>query len=222
MKRAFDVLFSLLILVAVSPLLFGIMLVLKFSGEGEVFFRQVRVGYKNKPFEITKFATMLKIAANTQRGDFTVQNDPRVLPIGRILRKFKINEVLQFWDVLRGQMSVVGPRPQIARVHELYPPEYAMVLNVVKPGITGIGSLVFRDEEEIITNAINRDFCFYNQILPYKCQLEVWYANNRSLCLDLKIVIITAWCIFFPKSEKIWHLIPTQMRLDINKFDGTF
>jgi lipopolysaccharide/colanic/teichoic acid biosynthesis glycosyltransferase len=220
-KRAFDILVSFFVLITISPLLFVIMLVLKFSGEGEVFFRQVRIGYKNKPFKITKFATMQKIAANTQRDDFTVQNDPRVLPIGRILREFKINELLQFWDVLRGKMSVVGPRPQIPRVHELYPPDYTLVLNVVKPGITGIGSLVFRDEEGIITNAINRENCFYKQILPYKCQLELWYSNNRSLYFDFRILILTAWCIIFPRSEKIWQLVPEKMRVDLKKFDGS-
>lgn len=221
MKRIFDIFFSFQILIISSPFLILVVVILRLSGEGEVFFRQVRVGYKNKPFKITKFATMLKIAANTKPGDFTVQNDPRVLPIGKILRKFKINELLQFWDVLRGEMSVVGPRPQIIHVQKMYPPEYAAVLNVVKPGITGIGSLLFRDEEKIITNAKNKYNCFYHQILPYKFELELWYSINKSFILDFKIVIFTAWTIFFPKSKKIWDLIPETLHKDVDNFDGT-
>lgn len=219
-KRLFDIIVSGMGLFILSPLFVFIILILRFSGEGEVFFFQERMGYKNRPFDITKFATMLKTAAIIQRGDFTIQNDPRVLPIGRILRKFKINELIQLWDVFRGKMSLVGPRPQIISVHNLYPSEYAVVLDNVKPGVTGIGSLVFRDEERVLTNAKDRDFCYYNQIIPYKSKLELWYASNRSFAIDIKIILLTAWCVFFPESKIIWKIIPQNLHKDIYKFDG--
>lgn len=219
-KRAFDIIISAVALIVLSPFLLLIMLLLRFTGEGEVFFTQERIGYKNKPFNITKFATMLKSAADMKRGDFTVQDDPRVLPLGKFLRKFKVNELLQLWDVLRGKMSLVGPRPQLTGVHRLYPDEYAAVLDRVRPGITGIGSIIFRDEERIVTNAEDKNFCFYNQIIPYKFELEYWYSNQTSFWIDLKILAFTIWHIVYPRSKLVWKILPMYLHKDIDKFDG--
>jgi lipopolysaccharide/colanic/teichoic acid biosynthesis glycosyltransferase len=221
MKRAIDVIVSSTGLLLLSPIIIIFMFILRFSGEGEIFFLQERMGYGNKTFKITKFATMLKSAANMKQGDFTVENDPRVLPIGKFLRKSKLNEILQLWDVLRGQMSLVGPRPQILRIHNLYPKNYGAVLDNIRPGITGIGSLVFRDEERIITNAKNRDYCYSSQIVPYKADLEIWYSKNRSTFLDLILIYLTIWYIFFPKSSLIWAFLPQDIRKDVYSFDGS-
>jgi lipopolysaccharide/colanic/teichoic acid biosynthesis glycosyltransferase len=202
------------------PLLIVIIAVLKFSGEGEIFFFQDRIGFRNQSFKITKFATMLKSAANMARGDFAVRNDPRVLPVGKFLRKSKINELLQFWDVLRGRMSIVGPRPQIESVHSAYSDEYKSILFFLKPGITGLGSLVFRNEDDIINNAYDKEVCFYCQILPYKIELELWYAANRNITMDIKIIIITFLSILVPNNGLIWHILPKDIYRDVSKFDG--
>lgn len=220
MKRAFDVLVSGLGLLAMSPLLLPVALILRFTGEGEVFFLQERMGYRNKPFKITKFATMLKSAGRMGAGDYTIENDPRVLPVGRVLRKTKINELPQLWDVFRGKMSLVGPRPQMLRIHALYGPDYDSVLERVRPGITGIGSIVFRDEERILTNAVDRDFCYKHQIVPYKASLERWYADNRSFWLDLWLMFLTIWHVARPQSRLAHKLLPPSLVRSPDSFDG--
>ena len=220
LKRSFDVVVSLIGLILLAPVLLPAMLVLRLTGEGEIFFFQQRRGYRNNPFSITKFATMLKSAAVMKKGDYTVANDPRVLPVGKFLRKYKVNEILQLWDVLRGQMSLVGPRPQVLRIHALYPPEFASVLDRFRPGITGIGSLVFRDEERILTRAIDRDYCYTRQIVPHKVKLELWYADHQSFGLDLLIIFLTAWYVIRPDSVALRHILPVELWRDANHFDG--
>lgn len=220
MKRLIDIVASGIGLAIASPLLLVTAILLKFTGEGEVFFLQERMGYRNQPFKITKFATMLKSAARMGAGDYTVEDDPRVLPIGRVLRKTKINELPQLWDVFRGKMSLVGPRPQMLRIHALYGPGYDRVLARVRPGITGIGSLIFRDEERLLTQAADRDYCYKYQIVPYKAELEVWYAENRTLWLDVWIVILTILYIVRPKSNLASRVLPVELVRPLTEFDG--
>lgn len=220
LKRLFDIVSSACGLIILSPVLLVCMVILKFSGEGEVFFLQKRLGYKNKPFYITKFATMLKSAANMKDGDYTVQNDMRVLPVGKFLRKSKVNELMQLWDVFRGKMSLVGPRPQTMRIHEMYPPEFDMVLDKMRPGVTGIGSIIFRDEERLLTEAIDRGVCYKTEIVPYKAALEIWYAENVSLWLDIKLIFLTAWAIINPKSQGVMSMLPLELRKDVYTFKG--
>ena len=217
LKRLFDITSSFCGLLILSPILLVCMVILKFSGEGEIFFLQKRMGYKNKPFHITKFATMLKSAAVMKDGDYTVKDDPRVLPVGKFLRKSKINELMQLWDVFRGKMSLVGPRPQMLRVHDMYPPQFEFVLENVRPGVTGVGSIVFRDEERLLTEAVDRDRCYKEEIVPYKAELEIWYAENASLWLDIKLIFLTAWAIINPNSQGI---LPPELRKDVNSFKG--
>ncbi len=220
MKRSFDIAVSGTALLLLSPLLFIIILLLRFTGEGEVFFGQERIGYRGRAFRITKFATMKKSAAVLPAGEYTVENDPRVLPVGRFLRKFKVNEIIQLWDVFRGEMSLVGPRPQLPRMHRYYPTTYMTVLNRCRPGITGVGSLVFRDEEAIIAAATDRDYCYTHQIIPYKAELEEWYAANRTFTLDLKLIALTAWHVIRPRSKALWNVLPVRLRRDMNTLDG--
>lgn len=220
LKRSFDIAASLIGLTLLAPVLLPVMLLLRLTGEGEVFFFQQRMGYRNRPFLITKFATMLKSAAVMKQGDYTVENDPRVLPVGKFLRKSKVNELLQLWDVLRGQMSLVGPRPQVLRIHALYPPEFAPVLERFRPGITGLGSLVFRDEERILTRAADRDYCYTRQIIPHKVKLELWYADHQSVGLDMLIIFLTVWYVIRPNGTALRRILPADLWRDASHFDG--
>ena len=200
LKRTFDVLSSGIAIIILSPLLIPIIIGLKLTGEGYVFYKQERVGYKNKPFLIWKFATMLKNSSKMPGGIMTTKKDPRITPMGGFLRKSKINELPQLFNIFFGHMSVVGPRPVMKVSFEAYPKEVQKVIYNVKPGLTGIGSIIFRDEEELITDVKNNggdlwDF-YKNTIYPYKGNLELWYQNNKSFFLDLKLIFLTAWVIF--------------------------
>ena len=200
-----DIIIAGVVLIAASPLLIPVVILLKLTGEGYVFYLQERVGYKKKLFPIYKFATMLKDSPNIGTGDITVKNDPRVTPMGPFLRKTKLNELPQIINVLKGDMSIVGPRPLMPVSFEMYKPEHAARVYNSKPGITGIGSLIFRDEEAMITKAMNEGIdgrTFYRtEIYPYKGQLEMWYQDHKSIYTDIMIIFLTAWVIIFPKSK---------------------
>lgn len=196
-KRIFDIITSLIALILLSPFFVIISIILRFTGEGEIFYLQERVGYLNKPFKIIKFATMLANSENIGTGSITVRNDPRVLPFGKFLRKTKINELPQFINVFLGDMSLVGPRPQMKRDFEKFHDEVQKDMYKSKPGITGLGSIVFRDEEKWISNHEGDKHKFYeDKIAPYKGELELWYYRNQSFYLDLKILIITLYVVF--------------------------
>jgi len=143
---------------------------------------------------------MLKNSPKIGSGSITVRNDPRVLPFGRFLRKTKINELPQIFNVIKGEMSIVGPRPQMQVDFQKFPKEFRDDIYKSKPGITGIGSIVFRDEEEWISNHVGDKHVFYEEkIAPYKTELELWYLNNKSMFVDMKLIILTALVIIFPK-----------------------
>lgn len=201
-KRLFDLIFATIGLLLLSPLLLPVMLLLCITGEGEVFYRQKRVGYKNGQFGIWKFATMLKNSPNMGTGSLTLRNDPRVTPIGRFLRKTKINELPQLINVLTGEMSFVGPRPQMQVDFDVYPQEVRACIYDVTPGITGIGSIVFRDEERLLSQPGIEPKAFYAQhIAPYKGALEMWYLRRRSFYTDTMILLLTAWAIVSSQSQ---------------------
>lgn len=199
-KRILDIILATIALVIFSPVLIVCIILLLLTGEHEVFFFQKRVGYKNKIFGIWKFATMLKNSPNIGTGEITLRNDPRVTPVGKFLRISKINELPQIINVFLGQMSIVGPRPLMHVSFLLYPPDVQEVIYNCKPGITGIGSLIFRDEEKIISDAADPK-AMYLTVFAYKGQLELWYQENASLWLDLMIIFLTAWSILFPKNK---------------------
>ena len=202
LKRILDLLVAGIALLVFLPLFIPIMIILRLTGEGEVFYLQERIGYKNKPFKIWKFATMLKNSPNLGTGDVTVKNDPRVLPTGKFLRKTKINELPQVFNVIRGEMSIVGARPLMKQSFVQYNEEVKKVIYDTPPGITGIGSLIFRDEESIIDKSDLPPREFYEKfILPYKGLVEIWYQKNKSLFLDILIIFLTGWAIIFPNSN---------------------
>lgn len=195
LKRIADVILASLALVILSPFLVPIAIVLRFTGEGLIFFRQTRLGYKNKPFGILKFVTMLKDSPST--GTITALKDPRILPFGRFLRNTKINELPQLINVVIGDMSIVGPRPLTDEAFSLYQEDLKPLIYLSRPGVTGLGSLVFRYEEAILAKSDKpRNQCYKEDILPVKGALEVWYSKNNGLMVDTKIVILTFLALF--------------------------
>ena len=208
MQRLFDVLFSGVALIVLSPLLLPLMFLLRVTGEGEIFFLQNRVGQEGKYFKLYKFATMLKDSPNMATGTVTVFNDPRVLPVGRFLRSSKINELPQLINVLIGDMSVIGPRPQTQRCFDAFPIELQEVIKRVKPGLSGIGSIFFRDEEKMM-DANNDPDKFYDEIvMPYKGSLEQWYVMNRDLRSYFSLILLTLWVILGGRYGFVWRCFP--------------
>ena len=207
-KRFFDIIFSLLALIILSPVFIPICIVLKFTGEGESILYTKGLGINQKQFGIFKFATMLKNSENMGSGIYTAKNDNRILPFGHFLRKSKINELPQIYNILLGHISFVGPRPLIERTFQkLYSHQDRIKISSVKPGLTGIGSIVFRNEEEILLNAGEEIEKFYQDyITPYKANLEKWYVNNNSLSTDLIIIFLTAYVIIFKNSDLPWRV----------------
>ena len=204
MPRIIDVLLSLLALLVLLPLFIPIVVILLLTGEHKVFYLQTRVGYKNKDFKIIKFATMLSNSANMGSGSLTLKNDPRVLPFGSFLRKTKINELPQILNIIIGDLSIVGPRPQMQVDFEKYSDTVQKNINNVRPGLTGIGSIIFRDEESLITLAAENEnpHDFYKRVIaPYKGEVEMWYQSHRSIYLDFQLIFMTAWAIIFPETR---------------------
>jgi lipopolysaccharide/colanic/teichoic acid biosynthesis glycosyltransferase len=200
-------------LIILSPLLIPIIIGLKLTGEGYIFYKQERIGFKNKKFAILKFATMLKDSPNMAGGIITTKKDPRITPMGGFLRKSKINELPQLFNIFLGDMSFVGPRPVMPVSFNAYPSEVQSVIYNVKPGLTGIGSIIFRDEEELITSVKNKGedtWEFYTKkIYPFKGELEKWYQANFNFFVDFKIIFITAFVIIFPNSTIVYESFKT-------------
>lgn len=207
-KRFFDIVFSLLGVIILSPILVPVMILLKLTGEHEIFYFQKRIGYKNREFSIWKFATMLKNSPSIGTGEITLRNDPRVTKLGKLLRITKLNELPQLFNVLKGDMSLVGARPLMKKSFDLYPDDIKKLVYNTPPGITGIGSVIFRDEEKIISESKDMQ-ATYREIFAYKGQLEKWYQQRFSFYTDLMILFLTAWCIVFSKSKLVYRIFPS-------------
>ena len=208
MQRLLDIFFSGLALLVLSPLLVPIAIALRMSGEGEVFYVQSRVGRDGKPFGLYKFATMLKNSPNLGTGTVTVKNDPRVLPLGRYLRKTKINELPQLLNIFLGDMSVIGPRPQTQRCFDAFPETSRQRIVRVRPGLSGIGSIIFRDEEDLMHASAEPEKFYDSVIMPYKGSLEEWYVANQGLRTYLVCILATVWIVVFPSSSIVWKAFP--------------
>ncbi len=209
MQRLFDILLSGLALLVLSPLLVPIAIFLRLTGEGEIFFRQSRIGFGGKPFSLYKFATMLKNSPSIGTGTVTVKDDPRILPAGKILRKTKINELPQLINILNGSMSIIGPRPLTQRCFGAYPLRSQEVITKVRPGLSGIGSIVFRDEEEMMHAHEDPNQFYDHVIMPYKGQLEEWYVRNQSLYVYFMLIALTVWAVMLPGSGAVWRVFST-------------
>jgi len=212
LKRIIDLLIAFVALLLLSPILIPAIIILKLTGEHEVFYFQKRIGYKNRPFNIWKFATMLKNSPNIGTGEITLRNDPRVTAFGKFLRMSKINELPQIINVFTGDMSIVGPRPLMEVSFKLYTPEVQAIIYNSKPGMTGIASVLFRDEEKLLSDAADPR-AKYASIYPYKAALEIWYQQHASTYTDIMIIFLTGWSIIFPKNKlvtKIFKDLPQR------------
>ncbi len=188
-KRAFDLVFASLGLVALSPMLFVIAAAVKLSDGGPVLFKQERVGLHGKTFRILKFRTMFVGAERTGR-QITAAGDQRITRIGRFLRKAKFDELPQLWNVLRGQMSFVGPRPEVPRYVQMYSPEQRAILELL-PGITDLASITFYREEEILAKSANPEQTYVHEVMPEKIRLNLEYASTGNLKSDFQLIVMT-------------------------------
>jgi lipopolysaccharide/colanic/teichoic acid biosynthesis glycosyltransferase len=186
MKRIFDVAVSTVLLVAFLPLFVLIAVVIRYTSKGSIFYKQERVGRGNRIFLVWKFRTM-NSDADRCGPLITSSDDARITPIGRYLRKNKIDELPQLWNVVRGDMSLVGPRPQVPRFVDAFPSAQRAIILSVRPGITGPTQLEFRDEEKMLRGQADREGYYIANLLPTKCRMDVEYVRNRSFSYDLGI-----------------------------------
>ncbi len=189
LKRVFDILFSLLVLIFISPFFIIVAILIKFTSKGPVFYRQVRVGKNGIDFRIFKFRTMF---IDSDKGSLITVGgrDKRITSLGYWLRRYKLDELPQFLNVLVGEMSIVGPRPEVRRYVEMYNEEQFQVLTV-QPGITDYASIKFSNESELLALAYDAETEYVNNIMPVKLQLNLEYIRKRSFAEDLKIIIQT-------------------------------
>ena len=198
----FDILVSSVALLILAIPLLLVMAILRFTGEGEVWYLQERVGLGGRRFKVYKFATMRKDSEVTGNKDITLRGDPRVMPFGQFLRKTKVNELPQVINIFIGDMSMVGWRPLMPKSFQYYPAHVQQQIIHLKPGLTGIGSICFRDEESITARATKSPERVYREdIAPYKGELELWYQRNQSFMLDMKLIFLTAWAVLRPGSR---------------------
>tara|TARA_B100000575_G_C22914591_1_gene530915 strand:+ start:114 stop:788 length:675 start_codon:yes stop_codon:yes gene_type:complete len=208
MQRFFDISISGLAILFLLPLFIIVIFLLRFTGEGEVFFRGERIGKNREKFQILKFVTMVKDSPNIGTGTLTVGDDPRILPLGKYLRNWKINELPQLLNIFSGQMSIVGPRPQSVRNFNAFLNHVQDSISKERPGLTGIGSLFFRNEEVMLAASKDPDQLYDSIIMPYKGELELWYANNKSIFLYFKLIWLTAYLVVFSKNLDLFLSIP--------------
>lgn len=187
-----------------------------------MFFKQKRMGRHGVLFKLFKFATMLKDSPNIGTRTVTMREDPRVLPVGKFLRKTKINELPQLLNILLGDMSVIGPRPLTIQTFSSYSIITKNIIKEVRPGLSGVGSIIFRREEEILHGA-NASVNFYDKVIaPYKGALEGWFVLNKGVYIYFLTIFVTIWVVFFPKSKVAWKVFrdlpepPEELKLVLN------
>lgn len=206
MQRFFDIFFSGIALSILTPFILPLIIALKVSGEGEIFFLQERVGKGKKYFKLYKFATMQKNSPNIGTGTVTIKNDPRILPLGNFLRKTNINELPQLINILKGDMSFIGPRPQTKRCFNAFPLSSQKEIVKVRPGLSGVGSIIFRSEEEMMQGN-NDPEKFYDEIvMPYKGSLETWYVSHQSIASYFYLIMLTILILLGLNTGLIWRI----------------
>jgi lipopolysaccharide/colanic/teichoic acid biosynthesis glycosyltransferase len=196
MKRLFDVFSAAIGFVLLAPVLAAVALTIKMESRGPVFYRGLRAGRHGKPFRIFKFRTMV-VNAETLGSVSTAEDDCRITRVGRILRKLKLDELPQLLNVLRGDMSLVGPRPQVLWAVEQYTAEERTILRV-RPGITDPASVRFRNESEILRGSADPDKDYFEKIHPEKMRLSIEYVREQSFLLDCKIIVQTLLVVVVP------------------------
>jgi lipopolysaccharide/colanic/teichoic acid biosynthesis glycosyltransferase len=222
-KRLLDLFGSLVGLILLSPVLAFIAIWVKLDSKGPILFRQERVGRYNLPFRIHKFRTMV-IDAETRGLQLTTGRDPRITRSGQFLRKYKLDELAQLIDVLKGDMSLVGPRPEVPKYVAHYPADLKEVALSVKPGITDFASIEYRDENEILSRAADPERAYIEQVLPAKLKYHKKYATEQSALLDLRLILKTAMLVFGrwvpDKLHVLGKLTRHQKRLVMLAFDA--
>jgi len=196
MKRLFDAIFSFLGLVLISPLLLAVAILVKFSSPGPVFYRGERIGRNGKPFRIFKFRTMV-LNAESLGGPSTAGDDPRLLKIGPFLKKYQLDELPQLINVIKGEMSLVGPRPEVKEYVDIMSEEEKKIILSVRPGMTDLASLWNFHEGEVLKGSQDPEKTYMEKIRPTKTKLQLEYVKNRSFLLDLKIIIKTVLKVFY-------------------------
>ena len=194
-KRIFDFVAASVGILVLSPLLLTIAIIIALDSRGPVFFRQTRVGIGARLFNIHKFRTMVT-NAESLGGQLTVSLDKRVTKIGVILRRYKLDELPQLFDVFRGEMSLVGPRPEVPKYVSYYPPESRKIIYSVRPGITDLASIEYKEESTLLNSTDDYEFIYINKIIPEKIKYYEKYVNNNSLFLDFQIIFKTIAAIF--------------------------
>ncbi|RYD69914.1 MAG: sugar transferase [Sphingobacteriales bacterium] len=203
-------------MIILAPFMIPIMILLRLTGEGEVFYKQPRIGYKNQVFLIWKFATMLKNSPNMGTGEITLRHDPRVTPMGGFLRMSKINELPQLINIFKGDMSFVGPRPLMKVSFDKYIAQVQAVIYNNRPGLTGIGSAIFRDEELLVSKSSLPSAEYYDKILiPSKGKLELWYQDHVSFITDFKILVLTAFSVVKPDNSLADKFFPSIPKFEL-------
>jgi lipopolysaccharide/colanic/teichoic acid biosynthesis glycosyltransferase len=193
LKRMFDFVGALTGLLLLGPLLLVLAVIVWTSSGRPVFFRQTRVGWRGRDFTLLKFRSM-SVLPETERDRFEIGSFRRVTPVGRLLRKTKLDELPQLWNVLKGEMSLVGPRPEVRKWVDRYPERWARVLTV-RPGITDPASITYRNEEEILARSPDPERTYREVILPHKLDLYETYVQQRGLRGDLGVLFQTVWIV---------------------------
>jgi lipopolysaccharide/colanic/teichoic acid biosynthesis glycosyltransferase len=197
MKRLFDLVVSVILLLVLLPVFLLIAIWILLDDRGDVFYRQERIGYRQRPFQILKFRTMYRNA--DRKGLLTVGGrDPRVTSCGYYLRKYKLDELPQLINVLKGEMSLVGPRPEVKKYVDLYNREQLQVFNV-KPGITDYASIAYANENELLSKSSEPEITYIREIMPAKLELNLKYVDEQGLMTDLKILLSTFSRVFLLK-----------------------
>ena len=210
MTRFIDILLSALAIIIIFPLMLPILFVLRLTGDGEVFYFQKRKGRNDIDFSLIKLSTMKKDSVNSGMGSITVRGDSRLKFLGHTLRKWKLNELPQIVNVLLGNLSIVGPRPLIEGTtgYMAYSDNDRNKIYSNRPGLTGIGSIVFRDEEAILSCMEDPHKFYTHEMAPYKAKLELWYFENKSFKTDMYIILCTILSIIFPKINLYINFFP--------------
>jgi len=213
-KRLTDIIFATLGLIIFLPVFLPLAIALMLTGEHYVFYLQERIGHKNKRFRIWKFATMLKASPSLGTGSITLKDDWRLTPLGKYLRGSKLNEIPQLINVLLGEMSIVGPRPLMEFDFNKFSDELKETFYSCKPGLTGIASVIFRDEEALHSETKMDPHEFDRlYIIPYKGDLELWYQRHCSFMTDMLIIFLTVAALISPDNEltfKVFKDLPTR------------
>jgi len=195
--RIFDLVVATAVLIVASPAMLAAAVAVRLDSPGPILFRQLRVGRHGRTFRILKFRTMRHAASGAESG-LSVGDEPDVTRIGRLLRQYKLNELPQLFNVLRGEMSIVGPRPELPGYVALYKPRDRAAILAVRPGITDPASLLYRRESDLLAREVDPQRAYVERIMPRKLAIARRYLRRRTLLSDLGVILVTAYAILRP------------------------